>query len=308
MPSAIASFQRASFDGSDFPYKDCKIHQVGRLHEHVFLKIPGAGIEKMGRGLYRIDFDSAFDLNIRGYGNLLETLNRFRGLAEEQVTRPLTIPSIGTIDALLVDWDQTLDVKLQSGIKCPLHFIEDATQVALATAIQKANAASIQTKADSLLTIAQDIPTELKPGRLPSFPGDPEKNLWEKIQDAVNDVFGARDQADLYGAYGAAKIGYLTDIVRETDRSLKALQDPINYQIVDALHELLVASIDFQRSITGTELESRVYVVPMTMSVAQISSAIYGNASKGGEIMVNNSLVDPTSVPAGETIIYFKAA
>jgi hypothetical protein len=292
----LRNLQRASFDGIEFPIKSVRIKQSGRKHLHVYLKTPGGATEKMGRGIYIVTMQAVFDVNIPGYGNLWpDKLEQLRRLSESQKTAKLVIPTIGTIDAWLPDWEQEADFeKRLSGELAPLNFEEDASQVFLTNALSKTTATSLGTASAALDSFTQEL--------------DPQPDIFQQINEAVNGILAIRDQADLFGALAASKIEQLALLVRTADATLTELQDPLNYQIVEALHDLLAALLDLANDITGNGTEARIYVTPKLMSVGEISSALYGNATHATELMQNNSLDDPLAVPAGERLLYFPDA
>lgn len=311
MPAKLPTFERASFDGIEFSWRTRKVYMSNRIHEHIYLKVPGAAIEKMGRGLYRADFDGAFDANITGFGEdyYPGTLARLRALAESQKSARLVIPGIGSILATLEGWEQELDARITSGEKVPLKFLEDATQVALADALTKAAGASLETKTLTLLDLTAGVDPVMRPGRIDINDTEPTDNIFTQIQKAVNTVFGLQDQSKLYGSLVASRIDYLTNLIRKADEDVVALQDPSNYPIIEALQDLARAALDFKNTIAGTSQDPRVYVTPMTMSTSDISAAVYdGDGTLGGDIMLNNGFPDPFRVPAGERVIWFPKA
>lgn len=295
--SAHDGLQRASFDGLEFPFTKMNVRGKYRLHTHEYLKTPGGLNEKMARGLYTVEFQAVFDANITNLngGTLLlypDVLNSLRDKYERGITGSLVIPSIGTIQAIQTDWNQEMDAKIRSGEKAPLTFLEDNSEEALTSALSEIDTTSVASNAFKLDSLANEL--------------DPKPTIFDTIQEMANAVFALRDQGNLFGARLEAQVLALTGIIHEADRTLDELQNPVNYRIVDAMHELLDSLLTLSRVASKTQ-EAGKYTVPMTMTVGQISTAIFGDTSHALEIMQNNYLDDPLAVPAGTVIVFFRA-
>lgn len=296
MPAVFDQLKRAEFDGLEFPVKRVTVKGQYRHHTHEYLKTPGGLNEKMARGLYTIEMVAAFDVNISGFNGSQSplwptVLDAMRKKYEQGITSDLVIPTIGTIRAFQTTWDQEMDVKVRSGEGVTLTFLEDQSEELLTEALADVDVASVGSSASKLEGLTK--------------PMKPRPNLFDSIQDAANALFALKDQADMYGARVEAQIGALTGLIREADNDLAELQDPSNYKIVDALHELADAAIALGRRATGSRTEPRVYVVPKQMTVSQISTAVFGDATHAIELMQTNVFDDPFSVPAGYQVLYF---
>lgn len=290
------SLQRASFDGLDFPVRAVHIRGRYRVHTHEYLRVPGGVNEKLERGLYRIEMEAEFHATIRGYGQLWpNVLAAIRGKFEQGITGPLVIPTIGTVPAMIEEWDQTADMgRVRSGESVRIPFLEDQTELFLSTALAKVDQSSIASSASNLQSIRDQLGID---------PAD--TSLFDAIQDAANAVIAFKDQADLFGGLMSAKIAQLTGLLGEADRAASTLKNPENHQLLEALHELWDAAVTLGRNLAESPRGPRVYVVPRTMSVADIAAAIYGSTDRATEIMLNNALDDAFAVRAGTRIIYF---
>jgi hypothetical protein len=288
------SRQRAGFSGVQFPVTGVRIRGVYRDHTHEYLKTDGGANEKLGRSVYLVEMDAEFHAGLDGYPNLYPLgVQLMRKLFEKGITDNIVIPTLGTLRGYQTSWDQDFDARVQSGEKVHLRFKEDSV-TGLEQALAKIQQSSLPSAAARLDLAASSL--------------DPKPSIFDDIQSAANDVFAIRDQAQLQGALIQGKIDALAGIIREADRDVRELQDPTNYAIVDALHELLEATIDLARDATANGTGPRLYSLPQQMSVSQISTALYGDATHAVEIMQNNNLVDPFAVPAGTTVIWFPTA
>lgn len=289
--------QRASFFEIPFPVKSVHIRGRLRRHEHEYLRVPGALNEKLGRGLYMIEMEAVFDANIKGYGRLWpNSLGQLREIYEQELTGDLVVPTIGTIPAFITEWDQTAEMgRVRSGETLRIPFLEDQTELFLTKALLNVEQKALASSADKFQATRANF--ELSAA---------DRNLFDQIQDAANEVLAARDQVQLYGGLAAAKVAFATELMKEADRTAEALKRPENHELLDALAELWDALIDFGRNLAESPRGARTYTVPRLMSVSDIASAIYGSTERANEIMLNNNLADPFAVPAGEVIIYFE--
>ncbi len=287
--------QRASFDGLEFPIRHLKVKGKYRHHTHEFLKTDGGLNEKMARGLYSIEMAAVFDVNIRGYNsgtplwpNIIAAM---RSKFERGITSDLVIPTIGTIRAFQTDWDQEMDTKVRSGETATLMFLEERDDELLNEALADIDVSSVGATAAKL-------------DRLTS-PMSPRPTIFDSILDAANSILAIKDQFDLYGARIEAQILSMADLIRTADNELQELQDPSNYKIIDAMHELADAALSLGRTLLGSSSEPRVFIVPRLMTVAEISNAIFGDTSHNVELMQTNNFDDPFAVPAGFQVLYF---
>lgn len=305
--SALDKVQGAVFDGITFPIKSLRIEMETRYHEHVYLKTPGAATEKMARGLYRFEMLAAFDTNITTHGKLWpDKLATLRAACESQRTADLIVPTLGTVKAWMPKWAQEVDFRVRSGEVVHLVFLEDASQQSLDLALKQVDRTSMVAKQSALQNRAAALlPGErvLEDQRLPD--GRKRLDIFTAIQNAVNDVLAIKDQQDAFGNLLAARLEALAQMVRDADKFVKALEHPSNYGIVDALHDLLDATLELAGK-NSQRAQVLVYHTQRQMSVSQISAAIYkGDATHAVEIMQNNALEDPLAVPAGTGIFYF---
>jgi prophage DNA circulation protein len=291
--------QRASFDGIAFPVKSVSIKGRYRHHEHEYLRVPGAVIEKLERAVYNIEMAAVFDVNVRGYPNLWPAgINALQKKFETGTTGPLVIPTVGTIPAFQPEWSRAAEMgKVRSGETATLTFKEDQTQRFL-------QLAAVQTQQQSLATSLSN----LNAIRASLNPPANDLDLFDKIQDLANGILAIKDQSDLYGGLLAARIGSLTALLNEADRQLESLKNPANHETLDAFLELWNATVNLGTNLAESPRGPRQYVTSRRMSVSDIATAVYGSSERASEILMNNRLGDPFAVPAGTTIIYFEDA
>ena len=285
--------ERASFDEIVFPVKSVRIKGALRDHVHVYPHSPGGAPEKMGRALYEIEMQAMFLGNLPAYENLWPaSLSALRNRWEGELTADLSIPTLGRIRAYAVSWQQSTEAINRSGEMVQLVFREDASDQFLQQALLKVDQGAI----DSALSNFEVTVREF----------DPQPDIFGQITDAVNDVLAFRDQFELFGNLVESKIRFAIALIKEADRTVDLLQDPVNHEEVSALHELWLASVELAENAAGLDRELREFIVVFDMSVSEISQRIYGSTDRATDIMQLNGLEDPFAVPAGTKIRYYE--
>lgn len=296
MSAPFDSFKPFSFSGIPIPYKSYKIKGSYRKHVHEYPHASGGAPEKLGRSLYEVtvSYEANSGLEHPTYGKLLNDLTfSFHELWEQGQTAPLHIPHIGTIQAFADEWDEECHNTNRSGVITDVKFIEDQTTAYLIFQPDKVTTASFKDSAKDV-----EIRTaELSEGQ----------SLWSSINDVALQVFGFVDQADLYGSLAAAKVESLTQLLRHADASVKSLSEPQNWQVREAVDRLRAATLDLSDDIQQRDRLLQEYEVVFTMSVGQVAAAVYGDYTRGGEIMQLNVLPDPLQIQPGTIVRYYRA-
>lgn len=291
--------QRASFDGIEFMVKSVHITCKGRKHVHEYLRVEAGVIEKLKRGLYQIEMEADFQATMKGFGvawpnNLAALRDKF----EREVDSTLVIPTIGSIPAMLEDWDQTAEMgRIRSGERARLPFIEYANDRILAGALVQVDVSSVAASTTNLAAIRAEL--ELSAA---------SESIFDSIQDAANAILSIKDQADLYGNLIGAKVAQMTGLIREADRQVTELQDPEFFELLYALQDLHDAAITLAKNMIERPNGPRIYTTPRVMTVSEIAVAVYGSTARANDIMLNNELDDPFAVRAGTNILYMQAA
>jgi hypothetical protein len=285
-----------SFSGVPFPYKSYSVKGAYRKHIHEYPHAGGGAPEKLGRSLYEVTavVDFAAGIEHPKYFRLLTDLVNHRRLFEDGVTAALHIPHIGTIQAFADSWTETVHNRNRNTVAAELKFVEDQTSAFLVL-----DAVRVSPRDFSVL--AKDI--EIRTGELQD-----EQSIFSAINDVALQVYGFVDQFELHGALVAAKIESLTQLLRHANATVKALSQPENWEIREALDRLHETALDIQDDLMRRDRLLHEFEVLFTMSVGQVSAAIYGDYTRGGEIMQLNILPDPLQIQPGTKIRYYQAA
>jgi len=284
--------ERASFDGTQFLVRSCEITGNLRWSSHQYRHVSGHDPEKVGRNPYTVKMEAVFVTGNRDYPDLWPgRLNTIRNLFEFQETKDLVIPTIGHIDAFISEYNQKTDFKIRNGEEVSLTFVEDQM-------IDLIIGSQIITNPSSLTSAASNF--EIQADTI-----EPKPSIFESIVDSVNAVFAIKDQFDIFGGLLASQLARLLEFIDEANRIVVELQDPVNYQVLEAMKDIADAAIQLSKDLSDTGRQPLLFVCPGVMSVAQISASLYSNTERSAEIMLNNPLDDPFQVQAGTEIIYF---
>ncbi len=290
---AAAEFDKLkpmSFAGINFPYKEYSVKGAYRKHIHEYPHVAGGAPEKLGRSLYEVtdSVDCRAGLASKKYDQLITDLGVLRTLWENGDTAELHIPHIGTVKMFADDWTERVKGTDRSNVAGEIKFVEDQESAFLVLETIQIKTSDFNDAAYTL----QGMPKS-------------EQSLWSKINNAITSVLAVKDQAELYGSLFVAKIDGLASLLELADKTLDELNDPSNIELLNALHRLWDAALSIKNDIQGQDDYLREFTVPLPMTVGQAAGAIYGDSSRGGELMQLNVLSDPLNLPAGTVLRYY---
>lgn len=293
MPNIFKSLPLFSFEGIEFPWDSYDIQGGIRDHIHEYPHVPGGNPEKLGRKLYEIKVVPVFDSSLLppSYADLFPVrLKMLRDMFEEQLTGSLAIPHIGTIKAYARLWSERVVATNVSGLDgAEFTFIEDESGLFGEAFLLLRN--SLRTKHEEWT---------IEASRLPEVP-----SIFDKINDVALQVLSVKDQIELFDALVAAKVEGLVSLIQEAHSSVTELNDPDNWSVLSALNDMMAATVDLAKDIAQKGEELRIYTVQTTMTVTQVSIAIFGDASHAVEIMQLNAFDDPLAIPRGTRVVYY---
>lgn len=290
MAAEFDKLKPMSFAGIKFPYKEYSVKGAYRKHVHEYPHVAGGAPEKLGRSLYEVTVSVDFraGLSSKKYPQLITDLGVLRTMWENGDTAELHIPHIGTVKMFADDWTERVKNTDRSNVAGEIKFVEDQESAFLVLETIQIRTSDFNDAAYTL----QGTPKS-------------EQSLWSKINDAMTSVIAVKDQAELYGSLFAAKIDSLASLLEMADKTLDELNDPANNALLDALHRLWDATLSLKNDIQQQDDYLREYTLPLAMSVGQAAGAIWGDSSRGGELMQLNVLQDPLNLPAGTVLRYY---
>lgn len=289
MTAASSLFPPAQFFDVKFPFVDRSVKGSLRRHVHVYPHSPGGDLESLSRGLYEIKFTCDFHDVFAAYPQLYPAgLNKMRGLYEAETSGPLVVPGVGTITAKLVDFEQRLIAKIQSGERVSLDFMEDEASVP-----------------SQLVTISPQVLAVRFDGLTRAFPASAKLSLLDKLKNLVNAVTGAIDQGELYASLVNDKLSGILDECLRLDNALDIFNAPVNFSALDALHELQAAALQLSTDVLKFSRPIDTFVTQGLMTIAEVSVAIYGDTGGAVQIMQLNPIGDAFAIPANTRLRYY---
>lgn len=323
--SVFDEFPRASFDGIEFPVTRTQVIGGLRDHVHEYPHAPGGAPEKLGRKLYTIRFSALFHNTFPTYPELYpQALSDLQDRFEDQVTSDLTIPNIGTIQAYCVNWDRTADAKARSGEAVELEFREDQSQAFLINGIVNVSGKTLQSAQTQFIQAMDPLlnppntPQVLINGNLVDGPPPRaltraealaqlttrDADLINSILSAITSLLSIADQVELYGNLVEAKALAVVQLCESAHDSVRVFQNPVNHAALDALKQVWSTSQNIGKNATQQQGNILYYTIRITMSIGQVSTAIYGDQSRASELLQLNAIEDPFQIQKGTVLRY----
>jgi prophage DNA circulation protein len=297
--SAFDNLPRASFSGAEFPVESVRVKGGLRYHVHEYPHIDGGDLEKLGRRLYEIEMRAQFHSisnadGTAGFGTWgpiwPSRLTLLRALFDARTTATLVVPSIGSIRACCIDWDQEMVAKVRSGEPATFRFIEDQE-----TAFAFAKLFSL------------DLNTLDRKVEMVSIQFDKvgiARSLTDQLVDAVDAALAIIDQVELAQLQVAAKIALVASLCREFDKRITELQQPENFRALDAMKDLWLAAQQLASNADASGVTFSAFLVRRAMSITDVAIAIYGDSSRSVELLQLNPIEDPFNIPPGTSVRY----
>lgn len=289
------ALQRASFNSSVFPCDEIEIRGGLRDHVHEYPHNPGGAPEKLGRKLYEIDLVCPFHDTFAKYPDLYPaTLDALFSLFDAQLTADLVIPTVGTMRAYAVTWKRKAIGKARSGERVSMLFREDQGADGLDAFISSAgNVKGFVAQSDRF-----KLAVKLAPLPVPFF---------DSLLDAINQVLALKDIGDRYTLLLEAKLLALIDVISQFDR-LDLMKDPTMWRVADTMHAIWKSSVDAMNDLSNSKRTFSTYRTPKVMTITEISTALYRDATHGAELLQLNAIEDAFAIPTGTPLRYYPLA
>lgn len=295
MSAVFDTLPKASFNGIEFSIEGSEVSGSIREHTHVYSHVDGGDNEIIGLNPYVIELDANFQATSLVFPESWPfDLNRLVAMFESKTVGDLVVPTRGTMKAYCCNWSIKMSAKIRSGEKCKLRFKQDSDTTFDASNITTQPAQLIfDTAAKSFVDTANDQNT------------DPD--ALTAILNAINTINAIADTAGMYSNRMAASIAQITAMLTALDRTVNSFQRPDNSAVMRSLHDLIYATIRLNEDIQSTRGKLRQYIAPTTMSIQQIATNLYGDASRAADLIGLNSITDPFEVKVGTPINYYPA-
>jgi len=292
MPQLADSLPRASFSGFEYPITKQSVKGSGRKHVHEYPHSGGGQIEKLGRKLYVIEQHALFLDTFKTYAEPTGLMRSLVGLFERQLTFPLVVPMVGTIMAVCDDWPREQDfVKIRNGETAKFTFTEDPGDQSAAFLVYNAQQ-SIATSMASANSLAGGL--SLSPFTL---------SLLQQLTGLVAQFSGVVSGLALYGSYLGNQVSGILGIFESLDSSAD-MQNSANWPVLDAIYDVVSGVQAYAQSMSLKSGVPMKYSVPHQMSIAQVSTAIFGNTSQAITLLQMNAIDDAFAIPPGFDVTY----
>lgn len=305
MAGVADTFQRASFNGIEFPYADRTIKCSLRHYTHEYPHAAGGDDEPLGRKLYEFgftcDFDTGFDESFPGFpavypGKLILLFATFG----EQTVADLVVPGFATFKARCIDWDARLVSRIRSGEKVSFKFIEVLDEIIADGNFTTAPAAmpALAAKLNANVAVLANAPRGILPAN--AIPNLSDLN---KINAIVALLASLPTDSPSISIQASALLAEC-----QLYDTLPFIRYPRAYAAVDSLHILYEASL---KVLKDALLRGRAILTFITdspnMSISQVSTRIYGSTARTVELMQLNNLADALNITSGTPIRYYQA-
>jgi prophage DNA circulation protein len=308
---------RCAFEGIEFPAM--RVH--GRWgHDsvkHVALLRPGADIETAGEKPYVISVEAVFVNTIRGWDRDLYP-TRFKRLLEKLRSTPKGVfqhPTRGRMNVHVDDVDEPLDAKRpRNGALLNLQFTEINASASVQLNDSSPTGASTGDPSTAVLNRAATVDTVFMPV------------LAEKQTTKSTPSFATPELVAAEGSFTAVMSGQI-DYLESASRTLSearasiaimrgtvelVLAAPIltsldSHDLRVALEALRVAINEYEDAYVG-DVQTSVYVVPTTMSIARVAAIVYGDPSKASLIRAANQIANGLFIPANTSLVIIPVA
>lgn len=276
------------------PFEESEKESGVRDHIHVFPHSPGGLPEKLGSELkavtLRCIFDTAFNGVYPSSYSYPGTLDALEDACDAQSTGVLVLPTSKTpIRAYIRKLHRTQTARVTSGERATISFMQDQTVA------EKFAQTKVQSSANNLVSDATVFA---------AITSDFDSVLPARMSGLITSLVALNGTSQQFSLLAASLVDQIADVAAQID-ALPELDDPAQWLIVDATHDVLYDAILLGQNIQQQNQAIQFYVVPSEMTTQQISVAIFGDSTHADDIYDENQIDDALAVPAMTRIQYF---
>lgn len=278
-----------AYEGVEFPGLDTSLAAGHDSAKHAGYRQRGADIETTGPKPKVIKVKVPLYNGLRWpsplfpgvYANLVRVLDSTpEGL--------LTHPTRGLLTVHVDEWTESFEGKTKDGLTVEITFTEQRGE---ATLMEFAPAASPADVALAQAAAVETLATEL--------------SLADRFLGFVDDVTAVMDEL-------ASADASMTTAIATADALVRRCQDDIDDPaFATSQYFPLRSALGATRAAVVARLAERsgdrpgTFRLPITMSIAEVAAHpdVYGDASRMGDLLAVNALLDPSEIPAGTTLL-----
>lgn len=289
-------FQRARWDRLEFPVTESTQQGARASTEHEVWRRDGAELVDGGRKAYRGKCTAAFFNNIPGYGDNLfpqafELLVRsFEDLPEADFAHPV----LGTFRAVALSWDLRVASGVRNGVFVDFEWAEQrASSVGVVALDLDRGEGDPRTGLDAA---ARDADTRL--GAVGVTPDTPLSVVAAETLTKTAQPLPFADLSTVLDALDTATAAALGGLLAAPAHPSVVLA---RHRARAALARLRAATRRLRAALLPDPSRTRLYATSRTMTMAELSLAVYGSAFRGADLRSANAL-SADVVPAGRIL------
>ena len=279
-----------AYEGVPFPALETTLSAGHDSAKHAGYRQRGADIETTGPKPKVIKVKVPLYNGLSGWPEVafpqtFERLTRaLDGTPEGQLVHPTRGPMAVHVD----EWTESIDGKTKDGVTLEITFTEQRGASQLVDFTVTASPADV--------AIAQAAEVETLAAEL---------SLTDRFLGFVDDVTAAMDEL-------ASADASMTQAIATADALVRRCQDDLDDPaFATSQYFPLRSALGATRAAVVARIAERsgdrpsAFRLPVTMSIAEVAAHpdVYGDASRMGELLAVNPLLDPSEIPAGSTIL-----
>lgn len=293
-----------SFNQLTFPVKSISVSAGTRIKRHEFPHVDGGLVEKLGRKMNEVKVTALFHEGVPRYKNLFSaTLPAIRSYKDAQDTHDLVVPHLGTLKACIEGWEEKSAGT--SGFEVDITWIEDDVNPVRLVTLTEEDTRTIESAAIDWQASVDNFPDQDRSLPLPN--GQESGSVFDAITQLTNSIVAIGDQVELYSNLLDKKLAQLISFLQLLNRSFTPYNDPSRYNDLEAFKEFFFRAQSLQKNLRANAPEVDTWMVPRQMTASEAAKEIYGDASRGPDVMgLNPSIEDPFKIPLGQSLYYFR--
>ena len=91
-----------------------------------------------------------------------------------------------------------------------------------------------------------------------------------------------------------------------TLEALVLFNDPMNWPVLDAVHDVWASANAVSLDALAQSLPLESFFVPRTMTVSEVSIAVYGDTTYALQLLQLNAFDDALAIPPGAIVLYYE--
>jgi hypothetical protein len=291
MAAEFDTLSECTYEGLVFPVSECPVEGGNDFAEHTAYRRAGADMEPTGwrawSGSLTIPLINTAIL-VKRYGVLWPDLRTALVDAFRETPRgALSHPLLGNLTVAITDVQQSGSVDVRNGVTLTVRWKEHNASVSLAIGADGVITTDPTTTVNTRAELADAAGVSLTGYVAVAATISAEATFLEEAPRTYSDVLGAFGRMD---AVVAANI------------ALPSVQALDGYACNVALLDLRAALLSYRARFVPGDASLRYYVVPTTMSIAQIALATYGSLDGLPLVLASNTFVDPLNIMSGTVI------